>query len=428
MSPAISVYILCHNYGRHIRQCVESIERQIFSDWELIIVDDGSEDDSWHVIEEIKRTSQSIIKTRKNERSVGLKASSNIAIRMCEGEYVMRVDADDWLTDNCLLSLHAKLTEETNSKICYGGYFYVDPDGKIIGVEIPKGRIGAQFAPHGACTLIQRRLLLENGGYNETFPTQDGWDLFYRINSSKPPAIVESPVFYYRQHEKSLSTNIDRQLSSRRALFESLANSKLQSFSPSIEFAVSIHNYQKQRIELEKITEKILKFDSKYKNIATCLSIFSPMQDISFVEQIISDVKPYNMNVYVKPRLHSPHDHVGLLSAILETLKKKSKSDIWCYLNLNNQKYEISSLYEHYNTLISTDFDQIISIKEERLPCFSISAFGLEIISMGKYRDLYQSSEMIYSHTGEVIAGWIDDQGTKIFSSKLGYVQSVSVS
>ena len=54
MRPKVTVYITCKNYGKFVKEAVESVFSQIFTDWELIIFDDGSQDDSWKIIKKLK--------------------------------------------------------------------------------------------------------------------------------------------------------------------------------------------------------------------------------------------------------------------------------------------------------------------------------------------------------------------------------------
>lgn len=422
MIPKISVYVLCHNYAKYLNNCLKSISAQIFTEWELIIIDDGSSDNSWDLIKEFEAISGDNVTTLRNKIPIGLKAAANQALRMCNGDFVIRVDADDKLTDNCLLSLYTKITTHPTAKVCYGGYFYIDDHDEIIGTEILRKSIVSRFAPHGACTLISRRSLLANGGYDESFSTQDGWDMFYRINKGVQPAIVEAPLFYYRKHSTSLSSNFNRQIESRRKLFENLTSTKLKTVIPSIDFKVSISNLNTQQELIISLLSKLSDFVKSYKNIPSKLSMYSSSDEMRDLLALVEKNYPYPHALLEKPSLHSTKDHLTLLNSILKNDARK-ENDIWAYLNLNQQDYSYELLKEHYDTLVSSECDQLVSIREERMPTFKLGAKGLIKVANGKYNDLFHSDQVIYSHTGEVLIGWNDTKGTKIFADKLGYVE-----
>ena len=415
--------MLCHNYGEYILSCLKSVEDQIFNNWELVIVDDNSDDGSWELIQSFAAGSLKNVRTHRNKTTEGLKKSSNTAIKMCLGDYVIRLDADDWMLDICLLALYEKIISNPAAQLCYGGYFYVDKVGKIIGQEIPLGYRGVAFPPHGACTLIQRRLLISNGGFLENFDTQDGWDLFYRVNQSGEVATVESPLFYYRQHSSSLSRSIDRQLKSRRTLFNSLTEKKVASVYPTLVVTFSIFDFAAQKNTIELMISKITQLQRASPKIGVSVFIYCGITELDEVEAYFLSHVNLVVSVAAKPDLISAHDHKSLLQYILNNLLENSDADIWCYLNLNNQLYDHNLILEHYQTLLNTTYDQVVSIGEERMPCFRLSDSGLATISWGKYDDLFSSDDLIYAHTGEIIMGWLDSDGTFLFENNLGYVQ-----
>ena len=77
MIPKISVYVLCHNYAKYLEACLSSISNQIFTDWELIILDDGSSDNSLEIIREFKSSGDQKVTIIHNEHALGLKSASN---------------------------------------------------------------------------------------------------------------------------------------------------------------------------------------------------------------------------------------------------------------------------------------------------------------------------------------------------------------
>src|SRR5690606_40322334 len=105
-TPLVSVYITNYNYGKYIRQSIESLLNQSLQDFELFIIDDGSTDSSRKIIEEYAHHPQLSIIYQRNK---GLNITNNIALRVSTGKYIMRLDADDFLEPDALEIMSSKL-------------------------------------------------------------------------------------------------------------------------------------------------------------------------------------------------------------------------------------------------------------------------------------------------------------------------------
>ncbi|MEQ8575868.1 MAG: glycosyltransferase family A protein, partial [Fulvivirga sp.] len=105
-SPLITIYITNYNYGKFIEQSIESVLNQTLQDFELLIIDDGSTDNSKEVIEKYRQNEQINIIYQKNK---GLNVTNNIAMRASKGKYIMRLDADDYLENNAITEMSTVL-------------------------------------------------------------------------------------------------------------------------------------------------------------------------------------------------------------------------------------------------------------------------------------------------------------------------------
>ena len=130
MKPLITIYITNHNYGKFISKSVESVLNQTFKNFELIIIDDGSTDNSINIIQKYYDNHKNInfIKQRRK----GLVASNNIAINIAKGKYIMRLDADDWLHKNALKEMLSVMEKNLKIAMVFPDYYEVDVNGKII--------------------------------------------------------------------------------------------------------------------------------------------------------------------------------------------------------------------------------------------------------------------------------------------------------
>jgi CMP-N-acetylneuraminic acid synthetase len=218
--PGVTVYIVNHNYGRFVEKAIESVLGQTYRDFELIIIDDGSTDDSRTRIEQYADDPKIMAVFQQNK---GLTVTNNIALRAAKGRYIMRLDADDWLDPHALMVMTDILDRDPSVGMVFPNYNLVDEEGHPLSTvrRHDFGTVTLLDQPaHGACTLIRRSCLDELGGYDENLLCQDGVDLWIRFIQRYRVSNVDLPLFYYRQHSASLTRNEDRLLSTRARILE----------------------------------------------------------------------------------------------------------------------------------------------------------------------------------------------------------------
>ncbi len=184
-NPAISVVMAVYNGERYLAEAVDSILNQTFSDFEFIIIDDASQDNTPAILEKYH---DSRIVRLKNDTNAGLSASLNHGIEVARGSYVARMDADD-------ISHPERLDRQYNRLV-------VDPELDVLGtayVEITnQGLIIEEASPPTTHSLIVWNLLLHNvmahpsimmrrdavltiGGYNPAFRLSQDYELWTRL-------------------------------------------------------------------------------------------------------------------------------------------------------------------------------------------------------------------------------------------------------
>lgn len=106
-TPLVSVIIPTYNREKWLRRSIGSVQRQLVADWELLVIDDGSTDRSWELLEEMALADQRI-RLLKNQRTKGVSGARNTGIDAARGEYIAFLDSDDeWLPHHLLRSLDA---------------------------------------------------------------------------------------------------------------------------------------------------------------------------------------------------------------------------------------------------------------------------------------------------------------------------------
>ena len=236
--PLVTIYIPCGNYGRFLRQSVESVFTQLYTNWELIIIDEASTDDTAVISRDLCSRSPEKITFVQNKKSIGLQKIANNVLDVANGKYLVRLDADDWFDECALLLMVAKLEATPNVGLVYGNYFYTDPEGKTLGIErrwkIKNEDIGGHLPPHGACTMFRTRSLKAAGGYSEDISAQDGWELWYKLYQRVGAINLDIPLFYYRQHSSSLSRDSKRLLEARSRIFDRISSNLEGDYKPTV--------------------------------------------------------------------------------------------------------------------------------------------------------------------------------------------------
>lgn len=120
MEPLISVISTVYNTENYLKQMINSVLCQSYKNFEFIIVNDGSPDNSKRIIEKYKKLDNRIFFI-DNEKNLGLNTSRFVGIEKSNGKYLFFLDSDDWIPKNALKNLVNK-AEMTNSDITYGSY------------------------------------------------------------------------------------------------------------------------------------------------------------------------------------------------------------------------------------------------------------------------------------------------------------------
>jgi glycosyltransferase involved in cell wall biosynthesis len=206
--PMVSVVIPAYNAAAWIDETLESVQAQTYRDSEIIVVDDGSSDETEKVV---ARFSSIKYIYRKNG---GAAAARNDGIRAARGEYVAFLDADDlWLPDK--LSLQIDLLERTGLNWVYSGAYAIDGQtgrtlftfGKLrrqYSGDVLKPLFIEDFVP--SPTPIVRRAVFDIVGYFDEATIARGvedWDMWLRIAARYPIGLIGNPLACYRVHAAS---------------------------------------------------------------------------------------------------------------------------------------------------------------------------------------------------------------------------------
>ena len=226
--PTISVVMAMYNAECYLREAIDSILFQTYTNFEFIIVDDGSTDNSLQIAQSYHDTRIVLL----CENHCGLVASLNLGIRASRGLYVARMDADDISEpDRFEMQIEAFMADSTLGLVGSWYEVFSTADAWIrelpltdhdIKFEIPNGNpIG-----HGT-TMYSRRLAVECGLYREqVFPTED-YDLWLRISERSAVLNLSKVLYRWRLSETQISTTKAKEMHSAGRRAKYLAKERL---------------------------------------------------------------------------------------------------------------------------------------------------------------------------------------------------------
>lgn len=210
----VSVIIPTYNYGRFIGKAIESALAQSCPPTEVIVVDDGSTDETEKVVAAFGERVRYLPQTNQ-----GVGASRNNGANVATGDFLAFLDADDYWESTKLEKQLAKFIDDEEIGLVHCGVQNVDVDGKPLDVLV-----GTDEGYVADSILLLKHKLLANtivvkvdifkavGGYDEEremHPSED-WDFIYRVARICKVGAVNEPLLFYRQHGKGGHTNIER--------------------------------------------------------------------------------------------------------------------------------------------------------------------------------------------------------------------------
>ncbi len=210
--PKISIVMAVHNGMPYLEDCLASVLSQSFADFEFIIIDDGSNDDSTAVLEALKARDHRVKLTR-NASNMGLTRSLNVGLEQAQGEYIARIDADDLCHANRLEVQLEAMLGDPDLIILGSGYRIINehgaPQGQV-SVALSDARIRwlLGFSPPSFHPTYFFRRLAPDGTlvrYDEAFRTAQDFDLWSRLSEQGKGRVLSDVLIDYRRHAGGIS-------------------------------------------------------------------------------------------------------------------------------------------------------------------------------------------------------------------------------
>lgn len=208
-TPLVSVIIPCYNYGHLISETIESVINQTYSNWECIIVDDGSSDNTREVVQAFLSSDPRIHYIYQSNK--GLAGARNTGLRVSKGDYIQLLDADDILPRQ-KIEVHINFLEKNSSTdLVFSDVYMFEKTLSNLGSAVKlilkakslsgKGEViidnlldDNMFLVH--CALFRAPIISDIGYFNEKMITCEDWNFWFRM-------AVVGKQFYYMDNPES---------------------------------------------------------------------------------------------------------------------------------------------------------------------------------------------------------------------------------
>ena len=208
MRPLISLVITSYNQSHYLKDAIATILAQTETNFELLIWDDGSTDDSVQMARNIAATDDRVTVVAAGH--LGRGRALEVAIAHTSGEYIGWVDGDDLLAATALEQTAAILDAQPEVGVVYTDYAEIDRDGKFLAMG---KRCQIPYSPQRLLTdfmmfhfrLMRRSVYDRVGGINPSFEYIEDYDLCLRLSEVTQVHHLQQPLYYYRLHSENTS-------------------------------------------------------------------------------------------------------------------------------------------------------------------------------------------------------------------------------
>lgn len=214
MASLVSVLTPAYNRESFIAEAVDSVLRQTYKNIEYIVVDDGSSDGTFEILQKYESAGKLKLLTHPNRENRGQSAALNIGLRAATGDYIVILDSDDLLHPEKIQKQVEFLEKNPEVGMVYGQAMAIAEDGRELYPIPPDNHVEHgdpnrllldcyMALPGGA--MVRKSVFDRVGFFEESFRAGQDHDMVVRLAEAAPFAYMKGTVFYYRKHEGSIS-------------------------------------------------------------------------------------------------------------------------------------------------------------------------------------------------------------------------------
>ena len=206
--PLISIIMNCYNGEKYISESIKSIIDQTYKNWELILWDNCSTDNSEKIF---KKLNDKRLKYYKAQNHTTLYHARNLAIQKTTGEYIAFIDTDDLWDKNKLHEQVKIFLKNSKISVCYTNLWLLKEDKKKIFIKKGKSKIINNLLSNynlGIITTLIKKKDIDDNNYifNKKYSVIGDFDFFSKLSKNKIFYYLNTPLAYYRLHPDSFSS------------------------------------------------------------------------------------------------------------------------------------------------------------------------------------------------------------------------------
>ena len=205
----VSIIIPVYNTEKFLNRCVDSVINQKFNNFEIILVNDGSKDNSLKICRDYEKKYPKIIKVIDQKNS-GPAIARNRGIESAKGKYIMFIDSDDFIDDGYIKDYYDNI-EKTKDIMVIGGYKRVEGTDVVSTLKLKQGDYSKYLITGPVCRIIRREYLEKN---NILFlDTNSSEDVYFNLliyNKTNKISIIENTGYNYYYNCNSLSNTVHK--------------------------------------------------------------------------------------------------------------------------------------------------------------------------------------------------------------------------
>lgn len=230
----VSIIMPAFDRQAYVAEAIESVLAQTYENWELIVVDDGSTDETLSIALAYANAHPSRIRVLSKVHG-GVVAARNAGIEIAEGVVVAFLDSDDTWEPGKLAAQMVVFDSEPHAAFVYTGFSEVDADGSLVRKVLPDPRFQGDIAELlwladneilGATLLVRKSTLLAVGMFDSRLGGAENLALRLRLAETGPVRFVDECLYNYRRHGTNLSSDQTRMLDERRKIIETYLDRK----------------------------------------------------------------------------------------------------------------------------------------------------------------------------------------------------------
>lgn len=317
--PLVSIIIPTYNRAHLIGETLDSVLAQTYQNWECIVVDDGSTDDTNEVMTGyIKNDNRFQYHHRPKDRLPGGNAARNYGFEMSKGEYIQWFDSDDLMQEDFIEDKLGAFEDTINFVVSSGWYFFSDGSSKqfevILSENLYREYVLWKINVFTPSVLFKRKFIISKSLFNESILKGQESEFFSRLfykAKNHQFKIINEPLFYYRRHEETKS-EWDRK------------------YIPKYKYSTARNHISNLERAFEKRDQILVKYF--YKKCLKLLQSAQENRDKQTIIYLLGNIKkllvPKNRILYLKIK------YLTLMGKVNKNLKSK----IFNYLRFNLPK------------------------------------------------------------------------------------------